>query len=270
MPIVFACATSHTPGIRAWADAPPAEIKERFFGGLERLGEQLNAARPDAILIISSEHFANYFLDGMPAFTIGQGETHFGPVEPWLKVAQGHTPGEPELAARLLSAAFEAGFELNYSHELKLDHGTMVPLSFLDPERALPVVPLIVNAMTFPMPQPARCYSLGQTLGAALEVDASRVAVVATGGLSHAPGERTHGDIDTEFDTEFLRRLTAGDGDALTSYTDDEMTSRGLGTHEIRTWMTLAGICSDRPAEVLFYEPVPAWATGCGLLSYSG
>ena len=59
MSIVFACATSHTPGIRAWPDAPPADIKERFFGGLKRLGDQLNAARPDAILIISSEHFAN-------------------------------------------------------------------------------------------------------------------------------------------------------------------------------------------------------------------
>jgi aromatic ring-opening dioxygenase catalytic subunit (LigB family) len=145
----------------------------------------------------------------------------------------------------------------------------LVPLSFLDPERALPVVPLIVNAMTFPMPQPARCYSLGQILGAALEADASRVAVVATGGLSHAPGERMHGDIDTEFDADFLRRLTAGDGDALISYTDDEMTSRGLGTHEIRTWITLAGICSGRSADVLYYEPVPAWATGCSLLSYS-
>ena len=92
MSIVFACATSHTPGIRAWADAPPVEQKERFYAGSAQLGEQLRNARPDAILIISSEHFANYFLDGMPAFTIGQGESHFGPLEPWLKVDQGkHT-----------------------------------------------------------------------------------------------------------------------------------------------------------------------------------
>ncbi len=268
MPLVFACAASHTPGIRAWADAAPAEQRERFFAGYEQLREQLQNARPDAILIVTSEHFANYFLDCMPAFTLGQGEHHFGPVEPWLKVAQGQTPGEPALASRLLSACFEAGFELNYSHELKLDHGSMVPLSFLDPDRALPVVPLIVNAMTDPMPRPARCYSLGQVLGSALANDASRVAVVATGGLSHAPGERTHGEIDSEFDREFLRRLTAGETEALTSYSDAELNSAGFGTHEIRTWMTLAGIAGKRTAEVLFYEPVPAWATGCGLLSY--
>ncbi len=73
MPLVFACAASHTPGIRAWADAAPAEQRERFFAGFEQLGEQLRSARPDAILIVTSEHFANYFLDGMPAFTLGQG-----------------------------------------------------------------------------------------------------------------------------------------------------------------------------------------------------
>ena len=100
--------------------------------------------------------------------------------------------------------------------------------------------------MTLPAPQPARCYALGQALGAALEADTSRVAVVASGGLSHAPGERIHGDIDIEFDKEFLRRLTAHEADAITSYSDDEITSRGLGTHEIRTWMTLAGICGNR------------------------
>ncbi len=268
MPIVFACATSHTPGIRAWADAPPPEQKERFFGELERLGEQLRDTNPDAILIISSEHFANYFLDGMPAFTLGQGDWHFGPLEPWLKVEQGRTPGEPALASRLLNACFEAGFELNYSHELDLDHGTIVPLSFFDPERKIPVIPLIINCMTLPAPAPARCYALGEALGASLEADESRVAVVATGGLSHAPGERIHGDIDVEFDKEFLRRLTAHEADAITAYTDDEITSRGLGTHEIRTWMTLAGVCGQRNAEVLFYEPIPGWATGCGVLSY--
>ncbi len=269
MPIVFASAVSHTPGIRAWADAPPAEQRKRFFAGFEQLGSTLRDAQPDAILIITTEHFANFFLDAMPAFTIGQGDSHFGPVEPWLKVAQGVTPGEPALASRLLSACFDAGFELNYSHELKLDHGTMVPLSFLDPERTLPVVPLIINAMTDPMPQPARCYALGKALGTALEADASRVAVVATGGLSHAPGERTHGDIDVDFDQDFLRRLEAHDADDITAYTDAELTARGLGTHEIRTWMTLAGVCREREADVLFYEPVPAWATGCCLLSYN-
>ena len=268
MPISFACSVSHTPGITAWADAPPADLKARFYGAFGELREQLVAADPEAILLVTTEHFANFFLDCMPAFTLGVGDSYFGPVEPWLKIEPGVSRGEPELAHRLLDACYTAGFELNYAHELKLDHGSMVPLSFLDPDRERPLVPLIVNAMTYPLPQVARCYELGTVIGEALASDPRRVAVVATGGLSHAPGERMHGQIDTAFDAQFLQRLRDGDAPGLTSYTDAEIEKRGLGTHEIRTWVTVAGINADRKANVLFYEPIPAWATGCGLAYY--
>ncbi len=268
MSVTFACSVSHTPGITAWAEAPPAELKERFYGAYGELRTMLEAAEPEAILIVSSEHFANFFLDCMPAFTLGVAQSYFGPIEPWLKVEQGVTPGEPELAERLLQACYAAGFELNYANELKLDHGTMVPLSFLNPDRKIPVVPLIVNCMTYPLPQLSRCYALGTVIGKALEADPRRVAVVAAGGLSHAPGERMHGQIDTEFDRRFLERLQDGDGEALQSYSDSELEKRGLGTHEIRTWVTVAGINAGRDARVLFYEPIAAWATGCGLVCY--
>ena len=69
MPLVFACSMSHTPGIRAWPNAAEPSQKERLYAGFEALRERLEAANPDSILIISSEHFANFFLDCMPAFT---------------------------------------------------------------------------------------------------------------------------------------------------------------------------------------------------------
>lgn len=268
MPMVFACSVSHTPGIRAWADAPEPEQKEGLYAGFEELRKRMVAAEPDSILIISSEHFANFFLDCMPAFTMGQAETYFGPVEPWVKIEQGLSAGDSELSGRLLNACYSDGLELNYAHEMKLDHGIMIPLSFLDPGRELPIVPLIINAMTYPMPKQRRCYELGRALARALEQDPRRVAVVAAGGLSHAPGERIHGSIDTAFDLEFIRRLTANEVDAFTSYTDEEIERMGLGTHEIRSWVAVAGIAEGRRAKCLFYEPIAAWATGCGLLYY--
>lgn len=268
MTISFLCAASHTPGITAWPDAAGADLKNRFYSGYADLRSRLEATQPDALLVVTTEHFANFFLDSMPAFSIGQGESHFGPVEPWINVEQGTSRGQPELAERLLETCFSDGFELNYSHELKLDHGTMIPLSFLDPDRNLSIVPLIINAMTYPMPSPERCYRLGTTLGKALEADPLRVAVIATGGLSHAPGEREHGDIDSKFDQDFIARLKSGDAQAITDYSDKQLEARGLGTHEIRTWMTLAGIAADRHPSLIFYEPVPGWATGCGLLYY--
>ena len=81
--------------------------------------------------------------------------------------------------------------------------------------------------MTYPLPTLKRCYELGRTLGAALEDDPLRVAVVATGGLSHAPGERIHGDIDSAFDLDFIDRLIARDTAAITSYSDLELERRG-------------------------------------------
>ena len=268
MPMVFACSVSHTPGIRAWAEAPPADQKERFYAGYDFLRERLWTAQPDNILIVSSEHFANFFLDSMPAFAIGQAERYFGPIEPWVKIAQGYTSGDPELSGQLLHTCYAKGLELNYASELKLDHGIMIPLSFLDPERELPVVPLIVNCMTYPMPTQKRCYELGRVLAKALESHDRRVAVVAAGGLSHAPGERMHGNIDAEFDRSFLQQLESGDVDALVAHTDEALEERGLGTHEIRTWVTLAGVADGARAQTIFYEPVVEWATGCALLYY--
>ena len=36
MPIVYACAASHAPGLTAWADAAPAEQKNKLYAGLKR------------------------------------------------------------------------------------------------------------------------------------------------------------------------------------------------------------------------------------------
>ncbi|MCH2668266.1 MAG: hypothetical protein MK009_00170 [Gammaproteobacteria bacterium] len=268
MPMVFACSVSHTPGIRAWPDAPDTEIKEQLYKGFSVLRKKMLATEPETLLIISSEHFTNFFLDCMPAFTIGQAKEYFGPVEPWIKIKQGTTIGDPSLSKRLLDACYKDGIELAYSHEMKLDHGTMIPLSFLDPTRELPIIPLIINAMTYPMPTQKRCYELEKTLYKALKSEKKRVAVIAAGGLSHAPGEHTHGKIDAQLDREFIRLIVEKDVDTFTSFTDEELESRGLGTHEIRTWVTLAGVAKDLKATPLFYEPIPAWATGCGLLCY--
>ncbi len=45
MPIVFACAASHAPGMTAWTEAAPKEQAENFLGNYRRLGERLAAAQ---------------------------------------------------------------------------------------------------------------------------------------------------------------------------------------------------------------------------------
>jgi predicted class III extradiol MEMO1 family dioxygenase len=135
---------------------------------------------------------------------------------------------------------------------------------------SVPVVPVIINTLTNPMPSAKRCFALGQRLGHALEQSQKRVAVIATGGLSHWPGEAKHGKINIPFDKNFLDTLISGDRAALTEYSHEEINAEaGSGGHEIRTWIALAGAVPEWQGELLAYEPVVPWATGCGLVAFN-
>jgi 2,3-dihydroxyphenylpropionate 1,2-dioxygenase len=67
-----------------------------------------------------------------------------------------------------------------------------------------------------------------------------------------------------------LDNLITGDHHQLTAYSHDEINSEaGSGGHEIRTWIALAGAVQSWKAELVAYEPVVPWATGCGLVQFS-
>jgi aromatic ring-opening dioxygenase catalytic subunit (LigB family) len=270
MPIVFACAASHAPGMTAWTEAAPKLQADNFLGRYRTLGEQLAASRPEVLVAITVEHWANFFLNQMPTFCIGRADHYEGPVEEWLRIPKARVPGDAQLGAELLEACLDGGFDPTFSDELMFDHATMLPLHFLNPAMAVPVVPVIINTLTNPMPTPKRCFALGDCLGKTLQRTQKRVAVIATGGLSHWPGEAKHGKINIPFDKHFLDTLISRDYTALTQYTHEEISKEaGSGGHEIRTWIALAGAVSGWQAELLAYEPVVPWATGCGLVSFS-
>ena len=269
MPIVFACAASHAPGITAWPEAASKEQAQKIIGSYHELSAMLHAAKPDALLAITVEHWANFFLNQMPAFCIGRADHYEGPVEEWLRVPKTRVPGDFQLAAEIISSCFEAGFDPSFSDELLFDHATMIPLHFLTPDSDVPIVPLIVNTLTPPMPSAKRCYALGAFLEKALAKTAKRIAVIATGGLSHWPGEAKHGKINIEFDKRFLDQLINGDRSKLADYSHDEIAREaGSGGHEIRTWIALAAAVHDWKATLLAYEPVVPWATGYGLVAF--
>ena len=270
MSIVFACAASHAPGMTAWPEAAPKEQADRFLGNYRKLGTMLPATKPDALVAITVEHWANFFLNHMPTFCIGRADHYTGPAEEWLRIPKSRVPGDSQLAAELLHACLDGGFDPTFSDELLFDHATMLPLHFVNPNMAVAVVPVIINTLTNPMPSAKRCLAFGELLGKTLEKTKKRVAVIATGGLSHWPGEAKHGKINIAFDKEFLDTLITGDRRVLAEYSHDKINAEaGSGGHEIRTWITLAGALPDWKAELLAYEPVVPWATGCSLVAFS-
>jgi aromatic ring-opening dioxygenase catalytic subunit (LigB family) len=232
MAIVYACAGSHAPGIRAWTERAPQSQVDKLFGGYAALRDELQKARPDMVLLLTSEHWINFF-EHVGAFCLGRGESFEGPVEPWLRVKNATIKGDPAFATRLLDHCYANGFELSYTHEMKLDQGSMVPLSFVTPDMDIRVVPLNFNTLATPRASPARCVALGRVLRPFLDATPERIALVATGGLSHDPGERQHGFIDTDFDARFIADMTSGDPDRLARYADADLAKAGAGTLEL-------------------------------------
>ena len=104
-------------------------------------------------------------------------------------------------------------------------------------------MPLQIGVLEFPIPSARRCYRLGQSLRSAIESypEDLKVAVVATGGLSHqVHGERC-GYNNTAWDLEFLD-LIEKDPERLARMTVAEFAERGgLEGAEVIMWLVMRG-----------------------------
>ena len=265
-----AFAASHGPLlIREWEAVPPGE-KSRLKSAFEELGRRLKAARPDVLIVVSPDHWSNFFLDNYPAVCLGVGAANEGPPEPWMKgFAHREIAGHPELALHVAEEAMHAGFEPSVSHRLKLDHGACIPLWRMGLETLPKIVPMLLNSIEPPMPSLRRCFDWGRLLATAIQSykENIRVAVLGTGGLSHSIGEPTMGAIYEDFDHETIRRFSSSE-DSLISYLEDELPRRGNGSEEVRNWLVAHGAAGGRGFELVDYLPVPTVIVGCGFASW--
>jgi aromatic ring-opening dioxygenase catalytic subunit (LigB family) len=268
--LVAAVAASHAPLITGAPETAEAGQRERVYAGMGALRRELERARPDVLVVCSNEHFTNFFLDNFPPYCVGVGERHVGPAEDWLRIPRHVLPGHAALGGWLVERLLADDFDPAFSADLCLDHGIMTVCHFLDPAHRIPVVPIVQNCAVSPMPSLGRCYRLGTAIRRAIEAwpQTARVALVGAGGLSHWVGMPGMGRINVDFDRWFLDRLAVGRADEVTALTDAELERAGNGAHEIRSWLTVAGAMPGKPARVLAYEPVTAWVTGMGVITY--
>ena len=270
MTIAFAGALSHAPGILAWTDAAPQGQRERTFAAFDAMRREVDAAKLDELVLFTSEHWANFFLDHISPFCIGRADSYSGPVEPWLKIDKVTLKGSPDLATELLDACYQNDLEPGYSYEMDFDHGTMIPLHFLLPKMNLPVLPIVINTLAKPQPTVRRCMAFGRVVGEVARRSHKRIGIVATGGLSHDPGERNHGLIDRDFDMRFMDAMKSGDLDRLSNYSVEDFAAAGAGAIELLSWVALsAAIPGGCQGEVFAYEPIEQWATGIGAMTFS-
>lgn len=267
--LALAYCASHTPLMYIAEDEAPAEQHDSVFGALSQIADKARDLAVDAAIIVSNEHFTNFFLDNFPQLCIGTAPEHYGPAEAWLGIEQGYIPGHPQLADHVLRHLLDAGYPLSFSQELSLDHGIVDVYNELDKTLQLPLIPIIQNCAVPPMLPPRHAYELGQELGRAIDSypDGLRIAVIGAGGLSHDIGTPRIGLIDSDFDRWFLERLEAAQLEEVFDLTEEQILQAGNGAPEILSWLVAAGAAST-PGTTLAYEPVQEWLTGMAVMEF--
>ncbi len=270
MPLVFAGVCSHAPGITGRADQADPEVRDAFYAAFGDMRSALEAAEPDAVMVVAAEHFANFFMDNMPSFAIGMADFYDGPIEDpgWLGIEKVRVPGDRDLSRRLITGVMQ-GSDVAYAEEWRFDHGIMVPLHFLTPGYDVPVIPANVNCQGPPLAPLHRAWAFGESIRAAADALPERIALVGTGGISHWPATPDSGKINEEWDRDFLDRWVRNDRRALLDYDDLSVYAEaGQGGFEIRTFLTVAAAAAGAPGTVHFYAPIPIFAVGCTIATY--
>ena len=273
--IVAAMALTHSPGLTGWFDAAPADQQALALRTLGEMRTRLEAARPDVIIMFSNDHLLNWPINNTPEYTVGIADRHVGPADwydEWLALGKYEVPGHPSLARHMVNAAARQRLALAYLRDMQFDDGISVPLHYLNPTMRIPIVPVTMNCTVPPIPTPARAYEVGAVFRELVRAfpGRERVAVIATGGLSHEPGGPRYFWVDEAFDLWFLDLLKRGDHAALLrECTLERMEAAGSGgTAELLAWILVLAFTTG-PAEVLAYMPAIAWRSGTCMVAWN-
>ncbi len=266
MSLVYAGVCSHAPGITGRADlVENTELRDEFYANLDKMRQEIVDAGTEAIIIVAAEHFANFFMNNMPAFCVGMSDSYDGPIEDpdWLKIEHRNVPGNRDLSRRLIVEMMNT-VDVAYAEEWKFDHGIMVPLHFLTPNYDLPVIPVNINCQGPPLTPLHRAWAFGEALRRACDSVPEKIAVIGTGGISHWPATPDSGKINEAWDRDFLDRFLRNDKEALLNYTDEQTyADAGQGGFEIRPYIAIAAAAGTTGTLHFYTADLPIFAVGC-------
>ena len=245
--IVGAIATSHTPTIGFAYDKSKQDdpVWAPIFEAYKPIEAWLGGRKPDVLFLIYNDHVTSFFFDHYSAFALGIDTSYEVADEGGGARALPPIRGDAALSAHLGASLMAEEFDLSFFQKRALDHGCFSPLSVMMPHDPWPaaLVPLQVGVLQFPIPTARRCYRLGQALRRAIESypEDIKVALVATGGLSHqVHGERA-GFNNPDWDREFMD-LFEKDPEKLVEMTHAELATRGgFEGAEVIMWLVMRG-----------------------------
>jgi 2,3-dihydroxyphenylpropionate 1,2-dioxygenase len=285
MPLVSALAASHAPNIllepgAEWEDfmnlhysmapqgsatRPTLEQQKKLRKDAEEafavLRADLEGAKPDVLIVVANDQFVNFFWNNIPTFFVTTADEVKGQFTRHKFQYQNHK----DLGRAIVRAGMQKGIDFSFGEHIELQHTQVVPLYFLLPEPKIPILPIYVNTWVDPAPSPGRCYKVGEVIREVADHSDQRVAILATGGLSHFPGSPRIGEIDTNFDHKLLEVMREGKGRSLVDYSVEELLQ--AGDTEFLNWMVVIGTVGDARASHTSYMP-DLVATGWGFVSW--
>jgi len=270
--IIGGLGTSHIPAIGGaiHKGLQQEPYWKPFFDGFPPIRAWLGEQRPDVVVMFYNDHGLNFFLDKMPTFAIGAAPEYHNADEGWGIPTLPPFRGEPDLSWHLIEALVEKEFDVVSCQEMLVDHACTLPLKLFWPDGDCPVtvVPICINTVQFPLPKTSRVYALGRAVGEAIRAWDSdkKVAVIASGGLSHQlDGERA-GFINKAFDLQFLDSLQSNPQWATQFSIHEIVEQAGTQGVELLQWLAMraaltAAGAGVRPLHRNYHIPISNTAT---------
>ena len=247
---------------------------------LDRLAVQLHAAEPDVVLVVGDDQGELFGPENFPAMAIYRGEElvmkpseHLNGKPRWAdrnfwsgyRMDLPHRyPGAPGLALDLVHDLIRQGVDVASSDRV-LDptvrgfgHAFGFVIERLMKDVEVPMLPVLLNTYFPPnTPTAARCYEVGTKIATALAAspNPARVAVVASGGLSHFLCEEP-------FDRRIVAALQTQRRRHLGRIPTESLLS---GSSEIRNWIMVAGMVTALKPDFTEYIPVHRTPVGSGI-----
>jgi protocatechuate 4,5-dioxygenase beta chain len=138
-------------------------------------------------------------------------------------------------------------------------------MRWLLPDDDLPVVPIYVNTQVPPAPSGRRCYAFGRALADILDECDVRVALFASGGLSHDHTGPRGGWIDEPMDRWVLDQLRRGKAERVQPMFDVVSDTLARGGAQIRLWLMVAAAMESRGARAQVIDYLPAYHIAAGV-----
>lgn len=235
-----------------------------IFESFAEVRAWVRAKEIDVLFMIYNDHITSFFFDHYSAFALGVDDV-------WRPADEGDGPrpvppakGHAALARHVAAALVADEFDMSFFQGKPLDHGCLSPLSMMGDEAGPwggSIVPLQVGVLQLPIPNAKRCWKLGRSLRKAIQSypdDDLRVAIVATGGLSHqVHGERA-GFLNEAWDQEFLDLLETAPDKLVEKRLADYAVLGGMEGAEVIMWLIMRGALSEAVRKVHLHTYAPS------------